>query len=306
MTEITPPTSEPGDHVALAARLRPLYNQFFEDLRLQPFERSESEKLKGAIFQCAKETGVPYPPNSHSYSALMVGYSYADYCFPYHALEVKVFVAIYTWLATLCDDAERVGTIPDVELFQQRWILGEPQPTIILQTWAEQLKVACKLYHPLIVNLIVTASFNLLTSTALVARNGIKDKTTSPSKGGGAFAWYIREKDDDGEAYALFTFPKAQYPELDIPIEAIDDMGRFIAFANDVLSFYKETLAGEVNNYIRSEAAYGDGDIFTTLKETAQGAIDCERRIASVLAGKGEYEEAWRLHAAGYIQMHVP
>jgi hypothetical protein len=106
----------------------------------------------------------------------------------------------------------------------------------LLQAFADQLRLSYKLYHPLVANLIVVSSFNLMTSTALVARDGIKDKTTNPSQGGQSFSWYIRERDGVGEGYAWFTFPKAQFPNLDVPIEAIDDMSRFIAFSNDVLS----------------------------------------------------------------------
>lgn len=69
--------------------------------------------------------------------------------------------------------------------------------------------------------------------------------------------------------------------------------------------FYKETLSGETSNFINITAAYEGTDSITTLNRTAKEAIDCARRIESVLAGKGEYERAWRLHAAGYIQMHI-
>lgn len=107
---------------------------------------------------------------------------------------------------------------------------------ILTQAFAKILQRAYDLYDPLVANLIVNGSFNLLTSTALVAREGIKDKQFNPSKGGNYFPWYIRERDGVGEAYAWFTFPKRQFPNLDIPIEAIEDMTRFIAFVNDVLS----------------------------------------------------------------------
>ncbi|KAF4468047.1 longiborneol synthase [Fusarium albosuccineum] len=289
--------SEGSSRLALATRLRPLYTKFFKDLDLQPaFERFESERLMTEVLKYAESTGVPHDVNSHSYQSLMVGYSYADNCLPYLDIEVKVFVAIYTWLATLCDDAERLGIVTEVEMFQQRYIMGEEQPT---------LRLAYKLYHPLVANLIVSSSFNLLSSTALVAREGIKQKRYCPSPGGNGFSWYIRERDGVGEAYAWFTFPKNQFPNLDVPIEAIDDMTRFIAFANDVLSFYKETLGGETSNFINMTAAYDGSDSISTLRKTAQEAVACARRIESVLAGKGEYERAWRLHAAGYIQMHV-
>lgn len=105
-----------------------------------------------------------------------------------------------------------------------------------MRAFASQVQLTYELYHPLVANLIINSSFNLLTSTELVAREGIKRKRYHPSKGGNYFPWYIRERDGVGEAYAWFTFPRRQFPNLEIPIEAIEDMTRFIAFANDVLS----------------------------------------------------------------------
>ncbi|RGP64952.1 longiborneol synthase [Fusarium sporotrichioides] len=299
------PLLDGGDPPALAAHLQPLYTKFVADLDLKPeFKTYNSEKLLEEVLKHAEATGVPYPPNSHSYQSLMVGYAYVDNCLLYHDLEVKVFVAIYTWLATICDDAERLDIVADVEMFQQRYVHGIDQPTTLLRAFASQLQLAYDLYHPLVANLIINSSLNLLTSTALVAREGIKQKCYHPSKGGNYFPWYIRERDGVGEAYAWFTFPKTQFPNLDIPIEAIEDMTRFIAYVNDVLSFYKETLGGETNNYINTTAAYEGIDSTATLHKTSQDAVNCARRIESVLAGKGKYEEAWRLHASGYIQMH--
>lgn len=185
----------------LAASLRPIYVQLISDLNLPPLERFESEKLMAAVLEAAAATGVPHPPHSHSYESLLVGYSYADVscpsqrdrdilrilkrqpsslqtgpqnCYPYHPLDVKVYVAIYTWLATLCDDAERVGIVEDVALFQEHWVKGEPQPTILLRAFAEQIRLSYEYWHPLVANLIVDASFALLTATALGARNGSK------------------------------------------------------------------------------------------------------------------------------------
>ncbi|KAL6922929.1 hypothetical protein FSST1_000203 [Fusarium sambucinum] len=302
----SPPASVEDDAPALAARLQPLYTQFLMDLDLKPtFKNHESEKLVEEVLKQAETTGVPFPANSHSYQSLMVGYAYADNCLPYYDLEVKVFVAIYTWLATICDDAERLDTIEDVALCQNRYTSGIEQPTTLLRAFAKQLQVAYHLYHPLVANLIFDSSLNLLTSTTLVAREGIKEKGYRPSKGGNCFPWYIRERDGVGKAYAWFTFPKKQFPNLDIPIEAIKDMTRFIAYVNNVLSFYKEILGGETSNYINSTASYERIDSNAALHKTAQDSVDCARRIQSVLAGKGKYEEAWRLHASGYLRMHL-
>ncbi|KAH7303963.1 isoprenoid synthase domain-containing protein [Stachybotrys elegans] len=289
----------------LASSLRPLYLQFFQDLDLDTPLEFESQKLMDAVLSFASSTNIPLQPNTPSYQALMVGYSFGNNCLPYHDLDVKVYVTIYTWLIVLCDDAEQTGIVPDLEKFQQRWIIGEQQPTVLLQALAKQLRLSYDFYHPIVANLIVCSSFNFITSTALAAREGIKQKMTSPSEGGDGFAWYLRDKDGVGEAYAWFTFPKIQFPNPDIPVEAIDDMSRFFAHANDVLSFYKEELSGEDTNYINRKAMYQKADTHSVLRATAQDAVDCSRRIRSVLRGKGEYETAWRLYAAGYIRMHV-
>ena len=71
------------------------------------------------------------------------------------------------------------------------------------------------------------------------------------------------------------------------------------------IRFYKETLINETDNYVYATSMYNGTDTFSTLRETAQDAIDCIRRTENVLSGKGEYERAWKLHAAGYIQMHL-
>lgn len=92
---------------------------------------------------------------------------------------------------------------------------------------------------------------------------------------------------------------------MTVPVEAIYDMARCIAHVNDVLSFYKEELNGDSDNYIHSKAAYAGIDIIASLKETAKEAIECAQRTENVLEGKGEYQKAWQQHLTGYVEMHL-
>lgn len=65
-----------SEQQGLADILRPFYTQFLSDLNLKrPFILHEPEKFMNAILEYAEGTGVPFPPNSHSFSCLMVGYS---------------------------------------------------------------------------------------------------------------------------------------------------------------------------------------------------------------------------------------
>ncbi|KAM3530934.1 hypothetical protein MY4038_004697 [Beauveria bassiana] len=285
---VSQPVQAPDGSISdLTGTLRPFYAKFLADLDLplQP-ETFESDVLMKAVLEFAAMTGVPHHPKSRSYGALMLGNSYADNCLPYHDLEVKVFVAIYTWLAILCDDAPEAGTI-------------------ILRAFADQLRLTYKLYHPLVANLIVSSSLNFVTAIAIGDRQGIQRKLVHPSTGGDGFCWYMRARDGDGEAYAWLGYPNFQFPNLDTPIEAMEDMSRCFDLVNDVLSFYKEVANGETDTYIHKQAAYAKCGLYVALEKTAQDVIGCTRRIRAVLKGKGIYERSWLLYIAGYIQWHT-
>lgn len=140
-----------SDQQKLADTLRPIYTQFIADLNLkEPFVLVEPDRFLAGLLEYAKGTGVPFPPNSHSFSCLMVGYSSAGVsqsvyrfdptrlttclqnCFPNHPFEVKVYIGIFTWLATLCDDAASCDTVDDIQGLQERLLKGEKQPTVSL------------------------------------------------------------------------------------------------------------------------------------------------------------------------------
>lgn len=72
---------ETEDH-ELAGTLRPICTKLISDLNLRSLESFESSKLMAAVLEAAAATGVPHPPNSHSYASLLVGYSYADVSTP--------------------------------------------------------------------------------------------------------------------------------------------------------------------------------------------------------------------------------
>lgn len=74
----------------------------------------------------------------------------------------------------MCDDAEELAIVEDVTLFQERWLKGEPQPTVLLRAFSDQIRLSYQHWHPLVANSIVSSTFAFLTATALVAHNGSK------------------------------------------------------------------------------------------------------------------------------------
>jgi len=91
-----------------------------------------------------------------------------------------------------------------------------------------------KFWDSTVANFIVSASLNFLTACALQARDGFTQMKRT--KAGHNWAWFMRDKDGVGEAYAWFAFPKALCPDISQFLEMIPDLSAWIGLTNDVLS----------------------------------------------------------------------
>ncbi|VZH94199.1 unnamed protein product [Fusarium fujikuroi] len=103
-----------------------------------------------------------------------------------------------------------------------------------------------------------------------------------------SWAWFLREKDGVGEVYAWFTFPKALFPDISLFLEVVPDLCIWIGLTNDVLSFYKEELAGETHNYIHNRG----------LRKNPS------KLMRLVLKGREPYLKLLNTHLLGYIAFH--
>ena len=74
---------------------------------------------------------------------------------------------------------------------------------------------------------------------------------------------------------------------------------------SDVLSFYKEELAGENGNYISNEANKRGEKKIPVFRELAQDVSLCVSRVANILRGSGEAEAAFHCFIGGYVSFHT-
>ncbi|KAI1079857.1 hypothetical protein F5B20DRAFT_155536 [Whalleya microplaca] len=213
--------------------LRPLISSFVSSLGYEKAPTTSNDTFWTAINQRIAETGVPCPKDSHSYRCFQVGSTYSLVCFPNHPLDIQVYIGIYTWLAIVMDD-EVARSLGDFEQFHERFAAGKPQPTVLLENWAELMRSSFDYWDPVIASFIVTSSLNYVNAGVMEARSEFRRLT--PTKGGQSWPWYLRDKDGVAEAYAYFTFAKALCPDISCFIEAIPDLTKFIALTNDILS----------------------------------------------------------------------
>lgn len=86
-------------------------------------------------------------------------------------------------------------------------------------------------------------------------------------------------------------------------IQAVPELSNHILYANDVLSFYKEEIAGEQANFIHDRAAVTGRSVTDALDDTVDDAITATLAAREALRGTPE-GEACEAVMAGYVRFH--
>ena len=77
-------------------------------------------------------------------------------------------------------------------------------------------------------------------------------------------------------------------------------------FFSDVLSFYKEELAGENGNYISLEVSQREQDKIPVLRDLARDVSLCVSRVTNILEGSSsEANAAFQCFIGGYVSFHT-
>ncbi|PCH34221.1 terpenoid synthase [Wolfiporia cocos MD-104 SS10] len=106
------------------------------------------------------------------------------------------------------------------------------------------------------------------------------------------------------EAYSCFVWEKDKCPDERAFIRALPDTIKFLNHANDIMSFYKEILAGDTGTYIYSRAQVTGKSLIETLHELIDETVVATKRARSLLDGEAA-KSAWDSFVEGYIQFHV-
>ncbi|KAF8884270.1 Trichodiene synthase [Gymnopilus junonius] len=124
------------------------------------------------------------------------------------------------------------------------------------------------------------------------------------SKTAQSWPYYLRAKTGVATAYAFMLFPKKIKPGISTYIQVIGDISLFIDLTNNVLSFHKEYLAGETNNYVHNKAHVTGKSIQETLREVTTDALAAHARVKSVLQFTDKCT-LWEQFVNGYLAFHV-
>ncbi|EJD44865.1 terpenoid synthase [Auricularia subglabra TFB-10046 SS5] len=213
-------------------------------------------------------------------------------------MSTRVWIALYTAFLTASDDLF-LDDVSPVKVFFRRMLLGKPQEDPALDGMAAVLTETAQHFDAIQDAIILTSSFNLIT--ALPVENVMNGVSLRPCAE--PYAQWSSVLSGANEAYAMFTFPR------EVPFKAyahaIPDMMTFIRNTNDILSFYKEELAGETVNHVSLVAQCRDISHVDALKVVADESAAAYLRVVETLQENPAARTAWLSFATGYIGFHV-
>ncbi|KAL4747979.1 isoprenoid synthase domain-containing protein [Aspergillus terricola var. indicus] len=242
-----------------------------------------------------------------AYQAIKASCAIAATTYAFIPAEVQEVIATYTAFAILIDDATNVST-DDLRTFLARLCGGQTQSNLLLRDMLRFIgDVIPRFYGPFASDMIRKAIVEFISACALETEYAgrIILAPTAPD-----FPYYLRQKTGMAEAYAFSAFPEALFPEsvfMPVYLPVIPDLVRYINLANDLLSYYKESIVGrERFNYTVNHARTNNLTPVESLRETVSSLNACVANIRAALASpdaKGLQDAATKLFS-GYAVYH--
>ncbi|KAF9458113.1 isoprenoid synthase domain-containing protein [Collybia nuda] len=208
----------------------------------------------------------------------------------------KTTLALFNWYMIFIDDMCSKD-IAAYSVFQERFLRGQPQLNPILDALVEVLLRFFDQYDAPTANSILSASLDFVNSNCIEP----KLAALSPVPGAVHFPWYFRDRAGMAIVYALMMFPKTKGVVVSDYVQVLQEMNFWIALTNDVLSFHKEELAGEKNNYIHNRAHIEGKTPLGVYAEVVQELHQARKAIRAGLAHNQQAMEMWVSFEQGYM-----
>jgi hypothetical protein len=224
----------------------------------------------------------------------------------YHStpFEVQRIIGIYTTYAIAIDDRAQEMK-HDLKDFSTLLLSEKPQGNKLLQSFAHFMKPMRQIFGQFGGDMVIKDSLQFVSSCYLEAE--AKDRLLFPEDAP-EFAQYLRLKTGVAEAYAFMLFPEKQFLEdeyLGTYLPAIWYMQAYLNSANDIMSFYKETLELEDCNFIHNSAKSRGLILSESLQKLCTETAELVQRLRSLGSTQPKISVAMEDFIQGYIVYHL-
>ncbi|KDR72493.1 hypothetical protein GALMADRAFT_73695 [Galerina marginata CBS 339.88] len=189
-----------------------------------------------------------------------------------------------------------------IETFQRHVLVNDTFEEPILQSFRDNLTDTYRFWDSIPANCIILSAMEYFNGCALEERPTIRDMKLLDTAE--SWPYYLRNKTGVAAAYAFMIYPKDRNSDVSAYIQAMGDMCFFINVVNDLLSFHKEQLAGETNNYVHVRARITRKSIQDTLHDVAKESSAAHARITKILQFT-DGATAWKRFVDGYLTLHL-
>ncbi|TCD67996.1 terpene cyclase [Steccherinum ochraceum] len=281
--------------------VRDLLLQFFQEVSILNRFRfgGVDAAVKNSFFNTVSDWSLSMTEEQlHRYAT--VGLTIATTAYRHTPSNVQLAIALYTFFVPIIDDDD-ILSHDMIRAFPTRLFDGSPQLHPVLVHFVDNLASMRHLF-PIYSATAITADTIAFINAEMEIRDGGEVDIRRDISAG--YVDYIRLKTGLGEAFAAFIWPRSVYPDTKRYIQTFPHVAKFISFGNDLLSFYKESAAGETENYVSQYAASHGLSEVRALAAITDTLVALDAQIKQIL-GVGPERDAWESFVVGYIEFHL-
>ncbi|KAK7683864.1 hypothetical protein QCA50_013242 [Cerrena zonata] len=217
------------------------------------------------------------------------------------SFEVQVAVALFCFTAVCFDD--KIIDAQARREFLPRYYHNQPQLHILLDKFLESAHTLGRLVPSYGANIIFTGLLEycnediLHSDQPVVASHSLKKQASN-------YVEYVRMIDGIPGPFVVAIWPESLFPDVKEYVQALPDAYDWGNIGNDLLSFYKEALAGESDNFVNIYARLHGKTLHQTLEDIVDRLVQRDETVRAIL-GEGKARDAWDSFTSGYIQFHL-
>ncbi|RDX49920.1 terpenoid synthase [Lentinus brumalis] len=222
----------------------------------------------------------------------------AETAYTHTSHEHRFIVALYTAYLTYADDIGQ-HNVEAVGRFVQRFTQGQAQSMVAFDRLTTLLGTLHDYYPRISADAIITNSLDSLTGMYIE----LMTKGARIHPAADRYPFYLRLKTGIACAYAHLNFTKSWGEATgNFYLQLLPELELVIVGFN--LSFYKETLAGETDNYVHLRAVAEQKSPITVLQELVDENLESFRKIQELATCQTGLAEICHSFLMGYVEFH--
>ncbi|KAF9541909.1 terpenoid synthase [Agrocybe pediades] len=281
--------------------VKKIYTKFVRHLKYQPLQPIADDNVS---YQALQTEFAQYNTGAWFDALCRESASMAELSYSGHSDEVRIQIARYTWFLIYVDDLGQ--KFPDRLLnFQKALMTENTSPEgHFLKSLRQHLSEYYRMFDPIPANCINLSAMDFINGCLLEQMPKIQEMPLSEA--GLSWPYFLHNKTGSAQSYSFMIFPKETGVDMTAYIQVLEDLTLYTNLTNDILSFYKEHLAGERNNYVYNRAYVSGKPVYEALQDVVDDTLKAHDRITKALEFSGNEKAlaCWRCYVNGYLGFH--